>query len=674
MKRLAIVFKRIMRQHPYVVATLAAIVLSMVVWSFVPKEYAAQTTIIDEYQEMDLAIGLDNVSARIKKTMGLENSGINDIEIYCRLLTSDDFAKEIAQKKVERKNVSYGKYICEEDTVEAVKKHIEYNLSTKKQSAKIQFTDKDPIVAAQMLDSVVAQLQADIDRSRQRLSSAAFENAKRERNEAAQKYHDKQKEYAEYVDTHTETASEAERQQIEALGKEQSNAFKEYQNATQKYVRYKSLMERKSQPFAVMDATFVPTKTHNHYIGYLLSFVTIALLSVKCYFLSKKFIREKRKLEYGNVFSPWALSILIWCGEGVFYIFVGDMMDPVKNTFFYSLFVWLCIIVGSSFITFNLLPKRETQQTSGIETNNFFFNLFFVLALIMTPLYVYQIYKLVTMFDTKDLVANIRMLAIEGDGYGFLNYTMIINQSLLLVALWRYPKIPLWKLLCTILCCIVFAIANMEKLTFFLVFICVAYVLFERKFIKVRTIVIFASLLILLFYFFTISRTSEDSNAFDDYSLLDFIGMYLMSSPVAFGHLRPTISPDFFSESLWTIYSYAGRFLGTAAVAHDNFGEFVYVPMATNVYTIMKPFYQDGGIVGVGFFALIYGVVSGTVYRYAKNGKPFSICLYTYIVFILVLQFFDELVFAALQTFAERALMIWIVCQTKFKLSLKKYS
>lgn len=661
-----------MRLHPYIAATLAAIVLSLVVWMFVPKEYAAQTKIADEYQEMDLAIGLNDVSAKIRKTMGLENSGINDIEVYCKLLETDDFARKISKKKVEGKNLTYGEYLAEEDTIEAVKEHIEYNLTTKWQTATIQFTDKDPVVAAQMLDSVVAQLHADIDHSRQKLSEAAFENAKREKDKAAQKYHEKQKEYAAYIDQHTETTLQQEKQKMEALGNELTATFKEYQSATQKYFRHKSLMERKSFPFVTVKANVVPTKTHNHYIGYLLSFTIIALLSVKAFFLGRKFIREKRRLDFGNVFSPWTLSILVWCGVGFFYFFVGDMMDPIKDVFFYSLFVWLFVLTVSSFLTYNLLPKREYSHTSSIEVNEFFFNLFFILALVLTPLYIYDIYKLVTMFDTKDLASNIRTLALDGEDRGFLKYTMLINQSLLFVALWRYPKIPLWKLLCVILCCFAYAVANMEKFTFLMIFIAIAFVLFERGFVKIRTIVITSLVIIFLFYLFTVSRMTEEASSQNEYSLLDFLGMYLMSPPVAFGYLRPLISTEFFSESLWTIYSYLGRFFNGMAVAHASTVDFVYVPMATNVFTVMRPFYQDGGIIGVAFFALFYGIGAGFFYRGYRNREAASICIYTFIVFVLVMQFFEELVFASLPLFLERLLAIWLLCQTKYRLTFSK--
>lgn len=119
------------------------------------------------------------------------------------------------------------------------------------------------------------------------------------------------------------------------------------------------------------------------------------------------------------------------------------------------------------------MPANQDIKTGvkGIKINITIFNILFFLSMIMTPLYMYQIYKIVTMFDSKDLMNNMRELAVNGNGYGFLNYTMVINQALLLTGLWRFPYLPKWKIICVVGCCLAYAIANMEKLTFFLVFI-----------------------------------------------------------------------------------------------------------------------------------------------------------------------------------------------------------
>ena len=160
-------------------------------------------------------------------------------------------------------------------------------------------------------------------------------------------------------------------------------------------------------------------------------------------------------------------------------------------------------------------------------------------------------------------------------------------------------------------------------------------------------------MLFFIFYVFTISRTSDSETMSDSMSIIDFLGIYFTSPPIAFGHLRPTISQYLCPESLWTVYSYIGKFFNGVTVEHDAFSEFVFVPVPTNVYTIMKPFYQDGGGLCVAFFALLYGIGSGLVYRYS-------------------IKFFDEIIFASIPLFIQRMALIALMCCTCIRFTSKK--
>ena len=137
---------------------------------------------------------------------------------------------------------------------------------------------------------------------------------------------------------------------------------------------------------------------------------------------------------------------------------------------------------------------------------------------------------------------------------------------------------------------------------------------------------------------FTVSRTSSDANTSDSMSVIDFLGIYFTSPPIAFGHLRQTISQYLCPESLWTIYSYIGRFINGVAVEHDAFSEFVFVPVPTNVYTIMKPFYQDGGVFGVAFFALLGFIIYRGLKIAAKSKDVFGFMLAVGITMIFGIQ------------------------------------
>ena len=661
----------IIKRHPYIFVTIAASIFAVVTWMLVPKYYAARITVSDEYQETDLAVGMNSVSARIKKATHDPNAGIDDIEVYARALKTEDFARTLAKKQVPGKGKNYAEYLRCNNPIEEISDRLEYNIKGG-MVLTVQLKDRDALIASQMLDSVMVELQKIITTRRHERTTAAFLNAKKAKQNASYDYHRAQEEYAQYYDAHFDgTTSDIVKQEIARLANERDMAYSFYQSACTEYVRQELLQKRSYESFAVVKANTVPTSDDSHLLGYIVCFLIPILAITKAYSLYQKRRKEGLEIQYGNIFSPWGITISIWglmfVGLNVF----SDSLYPVSQSFWIAISIWIIVFVISSLATFNLLPSNKvSMHNNGIDICMPIFNFFFYITLLFTPLYMYEVYKIVSMFDLSDIVANIRMLATKGDGrYGILNYTSVINQALLFISIWRYPKLPRWKLCLVILCCILCAIAKMEKITLFMVFVSVIYVLYEKKFIKKRTISLLGVSIVLLFFFFTLLRENNDGKD-NEMSLLDFLCMYILSTPVAFGYLRQNISEIFCPNTLWVIYNIFDKLFYGIAFPHENFEEFVFVPISTNVFTILRPFYQDAGQMGVAYFALIYGILSGFLYRLAKNGNSIGICLYSYIVFTLALQFFDEMMFAALSQNIQRTLLIILICQTKFKFKL----
>ena len=52
------------KSYPYIVAIILATIFSIVAWYFTPNKYSATTKLGDEFKETDLAIGLNDISAK----------------------------------------------------------------------------------------------------------------------------------------------------------------------------------------------------------------------------------------------------------------------------------------------------------------------------------------------------------------------------------------------------------------------------------------------------------------------------------------------------------------------------------------------------------------------------------------------------------------------------------
>lgn len=661
-----------MKQHPYILATAIATLLAIAVWLCVPTEYRATTEVSDEYKEVELAIGLNSQKAYIRNITKAANKSLNNMESYSKLLKTDDFARSIAQKQVPGKGMTYGEYIGADDTIEVVKSHIEYNYHWRNETLVMGFTDRDPVVASQMLDSVTHQLQTTITSYRHYMADADLKNAEKELQLAGEKYKQAQVAFASFSDSNANLKSARVQEEARALEQELSLAYKHYEETTTQYARHLALKQRSYLSFTVIKANSIPHQPKKHLIGYILCFVLTALALTCARQLYAKRKAEGIHLNFGGLFSPWTITIGVWVSVFLLLSLYGNKLDPLSTKFYIDISIWITILSLTSFATYNLMAAKSHSKVDTIEVNKVFFYTFYIIAMVFTPMYIYQIYKLVIMFDTKDLMAEVRELAVHGEGFGILGYTFVINEAMLLVAMWRYPKIPLWQLITIIIANIMYAFGNMEKTTFFLVFTSTVFVLYEKGKIKLRSILVGSGVILVLFYIFNIARSGEDTEYAKNESLLDFIGMYVLAAPVAYGRLQETISDMFGPNSLYTFHYFYNKFFGGGNVPYQQFQDFVYVPISTNVYTLLRPYYTDFGHMGIAAFAAIYGVMTGFAYRLMKNGNAFGTCLYTYFVYVLVLQFFDDFITVSLSQFSHLLILLTLITQQSIRLSANR--
>ena len=640
-----------------------------------PKEYTAITKVSDEYKDTEFSNSLlPNPYSSLKFNANKSNSGMDDIDVYYKNLLSEDFVRTISHKMLPQKGMTYGEYIHSEDTIEEIRTKIKYNYRSKMAVLTLAFTDKDPVIAAQMLDSVLNQLQTTITTRRRNLANQEFDDAKKNMLFAKGKYHDAQTTYANYIDTHSQIELQSELQKRNYLENEIELAYKNYEDAVTEYTRQKSYIERETFSFATVKAITIPTEPDTHLVGYLLSFVIISLLLTKAWKLFKKKNIREWHIDFGDISSPWTITVIVW-SIIIFAISVNDITEPLSHQFWVSFILWMPIFIVSSFLSYNLLEGSVAVSKDVKEQlNKKIFYVFFFLLVLMTPMYLYQTYKMVIMFDTKDLMLNVRMLALEGEGHGLLEYARVIQNATLLVSLWCFPKVKWWQLFFIFFAGLLIAVSNMEKMGFFMIFICSVYVAFERKVLKAHSIGILMVALLIVFYSFNLARSGENSSYSENESLLDFIGMYIMSGSVAYGHLHEGVGNIFGQNTLSGFYAYFYKWAYgmTMPFVPGDYKEGIFVPMFTNVYTVFSTFFVDFGQKGVAFFAMIYGVISGVVYRYSRGGSLFAKCLYTYILYLLVLQFFEEIMFLAFPFFAQLILLLYLMTQKSFSLRWKK--
>lgn len=382
----------------------------------------------------------------------------------------------------------------------------------------------------------------------------------------------------------------------------------------------------------------------------------------------------------GDVFAPWTITLLVWIAILLLFQVQGDLLYPLGDQFRTCLLLWVPIFVVSSLITYFTLPAADTPAEGEMPLmarrpvfNSTLFNFLYFISMVITPLYLYQIMKVVMMFDLSDMLWNLRILAVYGDeNYGFLNYSYVLNQVLLVVAIWEYPRVPMWKVVTIIIASIMSAFAIMEKGMLFFLFSTTLFVLYEKRIIKMRSIAISVLSIVLVFFLINLARDyREDADPNDAMTFVDFFGIYVMSPAVAFERVQEDLTPQWGSHTFQTVYLFLARWGGDYEV-NKKLQEFVWVPLPTNVYTIFQPFFEDFKYKGVAFFALFYGVFSGFFYRLARNDNGFGKCAYALVVYVLALQFYQENVMMSIVSVVQFMFFTYLVMQQDFGIFWRK--
>lgn len=344
----------------------------------------------------------------------------------------------------------------------------------------------------------------------------------------------------------------------------------------------------------------------------------------------------------GDMMAPWTVTVGVWLAILLLFIGYGGTLEPLSIQFLWCVCIWVPILCITAIITYYGLPSSEnpTAILEPMQINQGFFMLFYTISLVCTPLYLYEIYKIIAMFGFDDLFFNLRILANSSDGDGLLRYVLNLNQALFIIATWNYQQVGRIKYITILLANMLCAIAIMEKgFMFFLLFVTM-FILYEKRKIKLGTILLWS--IVIFFAFYAINNARELDNQKEDSNILDFFSMYILSPSVAFGRVQEKLSEQFGTRTFAFFYAFLTKTGLGNFVVEKKLQDFVWVPIPTNVYTVFQPFFQDFGYKGVAFFASVYGVFSGWLYRMCKNGNAISKCLYAYVVEIFILQFYQE--------------------------------
>ena len=183
-----------------------------------------------------------------------------------------------------------------DEVISLINQRIRSKTSARYGTTVIQVTDNDPVVAAMMADSVRVHLQRHTAAFARQTALFDLASAQAKCEQAERRYLSARDEYAHYVDTHNDLVSGIASAEEDHLQKEYEAAFTAYEKACEQRLRAQALVDKFSFTFTVLTNATVPqSPTSPSALGYLLSFVFIALTVTTWILLGRKKSQDFRR-------------------------------------------------------------------------------------------------------------------------------------------------------------------------------------------------------------------------------------------------------------------------------------------------------------------------------------------------------------------------------------------
>lgn len=206
-----------------------------------------------------------------------------------------------------------------------------------------------------------------------------------------------------------------------------------------------------------------------------------------------------------------------------------------------------------------------------------------------------------------------------------------------------------------------YAVLSTGRTYLLLLLVSVAFVLLAQRRISLRRIA-YAGVIGIGLIFFGIgilaNKVAVDVVEGVNLTPFDALALYVLSPLAALDvALRAGISLDWGLNMLRTPLAVV-KALGGDAVVVPLVKEYVFVPEATNVYTVFLPYLKDFGVAGAIAALFAFGAGHTYLYEKAKAQDPRWIIACALSLYPLAMQFFQDQYFSLLSTWVVYAVLI----------------
>lgn len=336
--------------------------------------------------------------------------------------------------------------------------------------------------------------------------------------------------------------------------------------------------------------------------------------------------------------SPLVINSLVWLVVFLCGLLFHNRFSTLKDESFFAWYIWFMVTNLMFFLVCS-------AQRKGVSTDEEIRKVPLDYTLLLLVLIAWLVYRIWIIGSTgpAHFWLNLRLSSINAEGVASLGlvgrfyplvFALFLFEHVYAYQGNRHLRFLLW---CWML---LYAVATMGK--FSLLTPIVSWVIIrgiqgklDVKKVLVLVPVVFGFMMVLHFL-----RAAASDNS----SITDILAIYVYSPLVALGYMN-------IDGSSLPIGAYVLRFL--YAVGYrlgiletppvNTILEYVQIPLLTNVYTVMQPFYHDFGLIGVLWGAVLYGLFYSCLYAFSLKGNGLALILFAGYSIVLVGQFLTVL-------------------------------
>jgi len=389
---------------------------------------------------------------------------------------------------------------------------------------------------------------------------------------------------------------------------------------------------------------------------------------------------SQKKLGFAN---PFQIYFLVWFFTFTAYYLSRESLYEVSPEFWYLMLVAKCASLLILLIVHLTTPdnadvnsREEAIQVSSIGDRQKRLLLSAQIVVIFVLPIVYN--RAIVLSDGESLFSvlgfvKLRIGIADSGGYGALAYVFVLSYVVTSVAFVSFfqkrIKLP-WVIasFLTSLCYLYLTTGRTAILQFALMLFAPLVIL---KVIRLKGALVFAALVFSMFVLVA-AMTSKgiavgDSLSENLYLLAENLRGYTIAPMMALHHLiELDLKPDW-GQNVFRSLIAIGYALGISDLQPVSLvKEFVFVPDATNVYTVYGVYFRDFNLVGM-IVPPLYLILHWLLYRKARRDGGVWIYYYAASVFPLVMQFFQDEYVSLLSTWLQIGFWHFIFVKTPNK-------